>query len=92
MPVASQNLRKTIEELMSLTYKAITDFSKCKSCGKCIQFCPLKIRIFNSDGIAITIETNNSCGGCSVCYKRCPQKAIRLIPVQRLKKKNDEVK
>ena len=83
MKVASPNLQKKIDELSNLSYKAVTILSKCISCGTCVKYCPLKIRKFNSEGKAITIMTNKSCGGCSVCYKRCRQNAIKLIPVQR---------
>jgi Pyruvate/2-oxoacid:ferredoxin oxidoreductase delta subunit len=83
MKAASIELRKKIEELLNLSYIAITELSKCKSCGTCVRYCPLKIRIFNSEGKAITIKTEKSCGGCSVCFKRCPQKAIKLIPMSK---------
>lgn len=83
MPEASPDLRKKIKELKGLTYRAVTNLSKCKSCGTCVKFCPLKIRKFNLEGKAITIKTKKSCGGCSVCYKRCPENAINLITFQR---------
>jgi len=80
---ASINLQKKFNELSKLTYTAVTDLSKCISCGTCVRYCPLKIRIFNIEGKAITIKTDQSCGGCSVCYKRCRQNAISLILIQR---------
>ena len=83
MKSASPNLRKKIEELKHITYRAATILSKCKSCGTCVKYCPLKIRVFNDEGKAITIKTDLSCGGCSVCFKRCRQKAIRLIPIKK---------
>lgn len=83
MNSTSKNLRDKIEKLSQLTYIAISDLSKCKSCGTCVRFCPLKIRIFNSERKAITIKTDKSCGGCSVCFKRCPHDAIKLIPVRK---------
>ncbi|MBD3255788.1 MAG: 4Fe-4S dicluster domain-containing protein [Candidatus Lokiarchaeota archaeon] len=83
MTSASPNLQKKIRELANLTYRAATDLSKCVACGTCVRYCPLNIRTFNSDGLAITISTNKYCGGCSVCFKRCPQNAIRLIPLKK---------
>ena len=83
MPKATPNLEKKIKELMSFSYRAATDLSKCKSCGTCVKFCPLKIRKFNSQRKAITIITDKSCKGCSVCYKRCPEKAINLIFIKK---------
>ncbi|MHA1803309.1 MAG: 4Fe-4S dicluster domain-containing protein [Promethearchaeota archaeon] len=81
MKSASKSLQKKINELSSIKYSAFTIISKCRSCGTCIKFCPLKIRAYNSEGKAITIITEKSCGGCSVCFKRCPYGAIQLIPI-----------
>ncbi|MHA1689216.1 MAG: 4Fe-4S binding protein [Promethearchaeota archaeon] len=81
MKSASKSLQKKINELSHVKYFAITILSKCRSCGTCIKFCPLKIRAYNSEGKAITIITEKSCGGCSVCFKRCPNGAIQLIPI-----------
>jgi translation initiation factor RLI1 len=44
-----------------------------------VKCCPLKIRVFNEEGIAITIVSDRSCGGCSLCYHRCPNNAIKLV-------------
>ena len=74
----STELQKAIEELSKRSYKAITILENCQSCGTCIKYCPLKIRIFNSENKAITIKSVKSCGGCSVCFHRCPNNAIRL--------------
>ena len=84
MKTASPNLQDKIKELMGRTYRATTVLSKCKSCGTCIQYCPLDIRKFNIDNIAITIVTEKSCGGCSVCYHRCPNHAIKLVPINKV--------
>ncbi|TFF98662.1 MAG: hypothetical protein EU541_06535 [Promethearchaeota archaeon] len=81
MTGASRDLQNKIKELSKNNYRAITIIEKCKSCGTCIIYCPLKIRTFNIDGKAITINTKNSCGGCSVCFHRCPQHAIKLVLV-----------
>ena len=87
MNSASKNLQEKLKELSNITYTAVTDLSKCVSCGTCVKYCPLKIRIFNSEGKAITVKTNKSCGGCSVCFKRCRQNAISLLPLNRKSKK-----
>jgi Pyruvate/2-oxoacid:ferredoxin oxidoreductase delta subunit len=83
MKAASRELQEKISELSKLSYIAETILSKCQACGTCVKFCPFKIRIFNPKGKAITIKGKKTCGGCSVCFKRCPQNAIRLIPVER---------
>ncbi|MHA1292576.1 MAG: 4Fe-4S binding protein [Promethearchaeota archaeon] len=83
MNAASPGLTKKIEELRRISYRAITDLSRCKSCGTCVRYCPLKIRAFNAEGKAVTLITEFSCGGCSVCYKRCRNKAIKLIVIEK---------
>lgn len=77
----SHELHDAIKELSKRSYKAVTILEKCKSCGTCVKYCPLKIRIFNSKNKAITINSDKSCGGCSVCYHRCPNNAIVLNPI-----------
>ncbi|TXT65315.1 MAG: hypothetical protein BAJALOKI3v1_110017 [Promethearchaeota archaeon] len=83
MPEASKSLQDKIKELSQTIYRAVTDLKLCVSCGTCVIYCPLKIRAFNNDGKGITIQTNVSCGGCSVCFHRCPEGAIRLLPFSR---------
>ena len=85
---SSIGLREKIKELSNISYIAATDLSKCISCGTCVKYCPLKIRAFNAEGKAITIITDKTCGGCSVCYKRCRQNAISLIPVNKKTRKS----
>ncbi|MHA1196532.1 MAG: 4Fe-4S binding protein [Promethearchaeota archaeon] len=77
----STSLKIKLEELSNLIYKAYTIQEKCKSCGTCVKYCPLSLRKFNDKNIAITINSNKSCGGCSVCFHRCPNDAIKLIPI-----------
>ena len=77
----SESLKKKILELSKFKYIATTILSKCKGCGTCVKYCPLKIRVFNSDQKAITIQTGGSCGGCSVCFKRCRNNAIILTKI-----------
>ncbi len=83
MTDTSENLQKKIQQLSRSSYRAVTIIAKCRSCGTCIAYCPLKIRAFNGERKAITINTENSCGGCSVCFHRCPQQAIELIVLPR---------
>lgn len=79
----SVDFQKAIKELSKITYHAITILEKCQSCGTCIKYCPLKIRVFNSENKAITIKSDQSCGGCSVCFHRCPNDAIALNPMRK---------
>ncbi|MBD3351165.1 MAG: hypothetical protein GF364_06740 [Candidatus Lokiarchaeota archaeon] len=79
MHKASNSLQKKLQELSKIIYRAATILPKCKSCGTCIKYCPLELREFNKEGKAITISTSISCGGCTVCYHRCPEQAIKLV-------------
>ena len=79
MTDTSEELQKKIRQLSGNSYRAVTVITKCRSCGTCVAYCPLKIRAFNKEGKAITINSVHSCGGCSVCYHRCPQQAIKLV-------------
>ncbi|TXT58037.1 MAG: hypothetical protein BAJALOKI1v1_1780008 [Promethearchaeota archaeon] len=83
MHKASKNLQEKIQELSQIIYRAATILSKCKSCGTCIKYCPLNLREFNKDGKAVTVNTTISCGGCTVCYHRCPELAIQLIKLSK---------
>ena len=87
--VRSDDLQKAIENLSNISYKAVTILEKCRSCGNCVEYCPLKIRKFNPQKKAITINSEYSCGGCSVCFHRCPNNAILLRPIQKDRKKNE---
>ncbi|MHA1272368.1 MAG: 4Fe-4S dicluster domain-containing protein [Promethearchaeota archaeon] len=82
MSSPSPNLKEKFEELRTIRYRAITT-GDCIACGTCVKYCPLKIRKIGSDNRAITININANCGGCSVCFKRCPQNAISLIKIKR---------
>lgn len=56
MDQPSRKLEKKFNELSNRTYKAVTDVTKCISCGTCIKFYPLYIRKFNENKKAITIK------------------------------------
>ena len=79
MKAASLALQNKINELKLRAFKAVTDLSKCKSCGTCIKICPLKIREFGLDGKAVTV---GQCFGCNICTKKCPNNAIDLYVYQ----------
>ncbi|MHA1106039.1 MAG: ferredoxin [Promethearchaeota archaeon] len=44
-----------------------------------------RLQLFNSENKAITINSDKSCGGCSVCFHRCPNNAILLNPIKNSK-------
>jgi Pyruvate/2-oxoacid:ferredoxin oxidoreductase delta subunit len=85
MKTMSKTLENKFKELSEIHYEAITILEKCKACGTCVKFCPLKIRKFNAFGKAITVKSTKECGGCSVCFHRCPNNAIKLIKLRLIK-------
>ena len=65
---------------ISTNERPVIDYKKCNLCGKCVDIC-----VFN----ALTIKQFNNltinpffCEGCGACEVVCPQKAIRMEPVE----------
>lgn len=55
-------------------YPAI-DYSRCVSCGKCVDFCMFKVYVKDSNGVRV--ENPKSCkDGCPACARICPRQAI----------------
>jgi len=62
------------------TYKPVTDFEKCISCGLCAKVCPEACVIMQKrkDGKEIPITDYDYCKGCGICAAECPVKAIKM--------------
>jgi 2-oxoglutarate ferredoxin oxidoreductase subunit delta len=60
---------------------------RCKGCGFCIEFCPIKIlkfsEVFNSKGYhpPFVVEPQK-CTGCKLCEMLCPDFSIFVVPVK----------
>ena len=55
-------------------YPAI-DYSRCVSCGKCVDFCLFKV--YAKDVCGVRVENPKSCkDGCPACARICPRQAI----------------
>ncbi len=59
--------------------------NRCKGCGFCIEFCPLKIlsvsKEFNNKGYhppAISTEKSEKCSACLTCELICPEFAVHV--------------
>ncbi len=69
------------------------DKERCKGCGLCILYCPVKKLEFSSDlnskGIKYAkVKDNIPCVGCGNCYLMCPDYCIEVYEKpEKLKKK-----
>lgn len=53
------------------------DKSRCKRCGICTEFCPVKLYDRETDGTPIPVRIEK-CTGCMLCELRCPDFAIKV--------------
>ncbi len=63
--------------------KIIIDKSLCKSCGICVEFCPVKILYIGDDvneyGYRyVKVSDANKCTLCYLCERYCPEFAIKV--------------
>jgi len=67
---------------MTLNFKELPNGKKkfwCKSCGICIQICPVSCLEFDDDLLPSFVE-GKQCTGCKQCEKHCPDMAIEIDP------------
>ena len=78
-PYSGKELRKKIEKLYQVDPAENAfiniDKSKCNSCGKCIELCPVGCIEMDSTGKA-TWAGLTSCAECGTCWYICPSDAI----------------
>jgi len=72
--------------LMPLAVKAyfrasITDMSKCTLCGRCVEFCPVSAMQIEHNRL---IHDPDLCIGCGQCEYQCPEKAVIMVPDERV--------
>jgi 2-oxoglutarate ferredoxin oxidoreductase subunit delta len=53
------------------------DPKRCKKCGICIAFCPVKVFTQEMDGTPIP-KFQDKCRNCKLCELRCPDFAIKV--------------
>ncbi len=63
--------------------KIIIDVDCCKSCGICVELCPMKIlRISNNVNKYgyryVEVIDESKCTGCRICERYCPDFAIYI--------------
>ena len=45
----------------------------CVSCGKCVEACPMKVRVLKEGGTA------TQCISCGICAKACPLEVLEVV-------------
>jgi len=58
-------------------YKIKINKVRCKRCGICIEFCPVKSFDKEADGTPVPWR-EDACTGCRQCEMRCPDFAIKV--------------
>ena len=56
--------------------KPIIDYSKCTTCGSCVEVCP--VQVFEKKDDKVVVAKPNECIACKACEAQCPQKAITV--------------
>lgn len=70
---------------------AVVDSEKCTACGKCAAVCPNKLIVIRPESQKVDVRCSNcdagkiakdicknSCIGCKICEKKCPESAITV--------------
>jgi 2-oxoglutarate ferredoxin oxidoreductase subunit delta len=71
------------EEKKETKMKIMIIKDRCKGCGYCIEFCPVKALEYSNDLNARGVhppqaKKTNDCTGCGLCERLCPDFAIYL--------------
>lgn len=71
-------------------YSAKRDADKCINCGICVKRCPFGAFYYekDKDGKKILKLNKEKCYGCGVCLTGCPTNAIKMLPINNEKDKN----
>ncbi|MCP3683013.1 MAG: 4Fe-4S dicluster domain-containing protein [bacterium] len=56
--------------------KPVIDYSKCKTCGECIDVCPAAV--FVKEGDKVVVKKPEDCIACRACEAQCPNEAIKV--------------
>lgn len=54
---------------------------RCKGCGICVEFCPAGV-LAMKDGKSSVVALDN-CTACNLCDLRCPDFAIKVVPINK---------
>ena len=59
----------------------VIEKSLCKSCGICVEYCPVKILDLDESGVYV--KDSKQCISCGKCEQRCPDYAIYLQKIEK---------
>lgn len=71
-----------------------TDDDRCKGCGLCVHFCPVKVlrlsdRINMQGYHPVELIPDGGCTGCATCALMCPDQVITVFRVKKEKVKKE---
>jgi MinD superfamily P-loop ATPase len=64
------------EEVFIGSYKGNIDYTKCTTCGNCIDVCRFDAISYRNGNVVIS---EPSCDGCFLCSRICPENAITMV-------------
>jgi MinD superfamily P-loop ATPase len=66
---------KEIAEPANPRWYPVIDYSRCKNCRKCVDFCLFGVYALTNKNVAVT-NPDNCKNGCPACARTCPHRAI----------------
>ena len=68
-----------------MNYRVDINYTWCKRCGICYWICPTHA-IVEGDLKYPKVENHKKCIGCMLCENGCPEMAIDVSPLERVKR------
>lgn len=56
--------------------KPVINYKKCKTCGTCVEVCP--VQVFEKGKDRVVVKYPDECINCKSCEANCPQGAIKV--------------
>ncbi|MCX8006867.1 MAG: DUF362 domain-containing protein [Coriobacteriia bacterium] len=65
---------RSAKQRMHADFRPEVEASKCRSCGRCVRWCPVQAIVLGPDRVAVV--DHGVCYGCGECVAACPYGAI----------------